>query len=129
MKILKAGIFYFIITFGAGFILGPIRILWVAPHFGTRMAELIEMPVMLMVIFFSARWVVRYFKIQPAMTIRLGIGLLALGLMLITEFTFVLWLRGLTISDYLSSRDPVSGTAYCTSLVVFAIMPVFIGER
>ena len=129
MKTLKAGVLYFIITFGAGFILGPIRILWVAPHFGTRMAELIEMPVMLIVIFYSARWVVRYFKIQPAVTIRLGIGCLALGLMLITEFTFVLWLRGLTISDYLSSRDPVSGTVYCTSLVVFALMPVFAGKR
>lgn len=129
MKTLKAGVLYFIITFGAGFILGPIRILWVAPYFGTRAAELIEMPVMLMVIYFSARWVVRYYKIQPAMTIRVGMGCLALGLMLIAEFTFVLWLRGLTINDYLESRDPVSGTVYCISLVMFALMPVFAGKR
>ncbi len=47
MQILKAGVLYFAVVFGAGFILGPVRILWVAPRLGTRMAELLEMPIML----------------------------------------------------------------------------------
>ncbi len=29
MQILKAGMLYFVFVFGAGFLLGPIRILWV----------------------------------------------------------------------------------------------------
>jgi len=39
-------------------------------------------------------------------------GCVALGLLLAAEFTLVLWLRGLSISEYLASRDPVSGTVY-----------------
>ena len=129
MKILKAGILYFMIVFGAGFILGPIRLLWVVPHFGTRTAELMEMPVMIMIICFAARWIVRSLKIPPKLSIRIGMGCIALGLLLTSEFTLVLWLRGLSVTEYLASRDPVSGTAYYMSLAVFAIMPVFAGKR
>jgi hypothetical protein len=49
MKILKAGILYFALVFGAGFVLGTIRVLLVMPRFGARMAELMEAPVMLVV--------------------------------------------------------------------------------
>jgi hypothetical protein len=45
--ILKAGLIYFAIVFGAGFVLGTIRTLWVVPRLGTRMAELMETPIML----------------------------------------------------------------------------------
>jgi hypothetical protein len=46
MQILKAGALYFALELGAGFVLGAIRIMWVVPRFGTRMAELMETPVM-----------------------------------------------------------------------------------
>jgi hypothetical protein len=36
MQVLKAGVLYFVLVFGAGFVVGPIRILWVVPRFGTR---------------------------------------------------------------------------------------------
>ena len=38
MRTLKAGAAYFLVVFGAGFVLGPIRILWVVPQLG--MADL-----------------------------------------------------------------------------------------
>jgi hypothetical protein len=46
--------------------------------------------------------------------------------MLGAELTLVLALRGLTIRQYLSSRDPVSGTAYYVSLGVFALLPLIL---
>jgi hypothetical protein len=49
MQILKADTLYFALVFGAGFVLGPIRILWAVPRFGTRMAELMETPIMFVV--------------------------------------------------------------------------------
>ncbi len=55
-------------------------------------------------------------------------GCVALGLLLVAEFTLVLWLRGLSISDYLASRDPVSGTVYYVMLGVFAIMPLLVAR-
>lgn len=129
MRILKAGLIYFLVTFGAGFVLGPIRIFWVVPRFGTRMAELMEAPIMLVVTIVTARWIVRRFALPVTAFIRLGMGCIALGLVLIAEFTLVLWLRGLSISEYLANRDPVSGTVYYAMLVVFAIMPLLVARK
>ena len=58
MQILKAGALYFALVFGAGFVLGTIRTLWVAPRVGMRIAELMETPNMLVVIIVAARWII-----------------------------------------------------------------------
>ena len=129
MQILKAGVLYFALVFGAGFVLGPIRILWAVPHFGTRVAELMETPVMFVVTILAARWIVRRVAVPPKPSSRLGMGCVGLGLMLVAEFTLVLWLRGLSISEYLASRDPVSGTVYYAMLGVFCIMPLLVAPR
>ena len=129
MKILKAGVFYFALVFGAGFVLGPIRLLWVVPRFGTRMAELMETPIMFAVTMVAARWIVRRLGLPSTTLSRLGMGLVALGLMVVAEFTLVLWLRGLSISEYLSSRDPVSGTVYYVMVALFAVMPLLVARK
>ena len=129
MRIMKAGVLYFALVFGAGFVLGPIRILWVVPRFSTRIAELMEVPIMFVVIIVAARWIVRRLAVPSTLSIRLGMGCVAFGLLLVAEFTLVLWLRILSISDYLASRDPVSGTVYYVMLVVFAIMPLLVARR
>jgi len=56
-------------------------------------------------------------------------GCVGLGLMLVSEFTLVLWLQGLSISEYLASRDPVSGTVYYVMLGMFCIMPLLVPPR
>ena len=129
MQILKAGVLYFVLVFGAGFVLGPIRILWAVPRFGTRMAELMETPIMFVVNIVAARWIVRRLALSSTASIRLGMGCVALGLLLVAEFTLVLWLRGLSISEYLANRDPVSGMVYYVMLGVFAIMPLLVARR
>ena len=129
LQILKAGVIYFLVIFGAGFVLGPIRILWAVPRFGTRMAELMETPIMLVVTILAARWIVRHLVLPPTASIRLGMGCIALVLMLLGKFTLMLWLRGLSISNYLASRDPVSGTIYYVMLGIFAAMPILVVRR
>jgi hypothetical protein len=88
-----------------------------------------EMPIMLTVIMIAARWVVRRFALPPGLKNRLGMGCVALGLLLVAEFALVLWLRGLSIREYLATRDPVSGTVYYLMLGIFAIIPSFVGRR
>ncbi len=126
---LKAGVLYFVLVFAAGFVLGTIRTLWVVPRLGVRTAELLEAPIMFGVSILAARWVVRHVGIPPVWSRRLVMGCIALGLMLLVEFTVVLWIRGLTIRGYLESRDPVSGTVYFLTLGAFAAIPVFVGQR
>ncbi|MBI2680870.1 MAG: hypothetical protein HYX25_07675 [Candidatus Solibacter usitatus] len=123
LRLLQAGGLYFSLVFAAGFALGPIRLLWLVPRFGVRYAELMEAPVMLAVIIAAARWVVRRLAVPSMFLTRLAMGTLALSLMLTAEFTLVLRLRGLSIAEYLTSRDPVSGTVYYALLGVFAVMP------
>jgi hypothetical protein len=125
-QILKAGILYFALVFGAGFVLGAVRTLLVVPRVGTRMAELMEMPIMLVVTIVVSRWVVLRLLVPFA---RLGMGGIALGLPLAAEFGFVLWVRGLSIRQYFASRDRVSGAVYYAMLGLFAIMPLLVARR
>lgn len=123
MQALKAGVLYFALVFAVGFVLGAIRTLWVVPRVGTRTAELIEMPIMLAVAILVARWTVLRLSVPMIWSARFRMGCIALVLMLIAEFGFVLWIRGLSIKEYFAARDPVAGAAYYLMLVVFAIMP------
>jgi hypothetical protein len=128
-QILKAGVLYFALVFGAGFVLGTIRTLWVVPRVGRRTAELMETPVMLVVIIMASRWVVLHLAVPWAPSARLGMGGIALCLLIVAEFGLVLWLRGLSIRRYLATRDPVSGTVYYVMLGLFAIMPLLVARR
>jgi len=93
------------------------------------MAELMETPIMFIVIIVAARWIVRRLAVPSTPPSRVGMGCVALGLLLVAEFTLVLWLRGLSVSEYLASRDPVSGTVYYVMLGVLAMMPLLVARR
>jgi len=120
---------YFAVVFGAGFVLGTIRTLWAVPRFGPRLAELIEAPIMLVVIVAAARWVVGRYASRFTARRRLALGATGLALMLLAEFTLVAWLQGKPIREYLAGRDPVSGSVYYVLLVVFAAMPALVRRR
>jgi hypothetical protein len=126
MRVLKAASLYFAPVFGAGFVLGTVRTLLVVPRVGTRKAELMEAPIMLVVTILFARGIVLRLAVPPTPSARLGMGGIALLLLLVAEFGFMLRLRGLTIRQYLASRDPVAGTVYYVMLAVFAAMPLLV---
>ena len=126
--LVAAGI-YFTLVFGAGFVLGPIRILWAVPRFGVRLAELIEAPIMLVVIVAAARWVVGRHAERFTVRRRLALGAVALALMLLAEFALVTSLSGQSIPEYFAGRDPVSGSVYYVLLGVFAVMPALVRRR
>ncbi len=123
-----AGLVYFALVFAAGFALGVIRVLLVVPRVGVMWAELMEAPLMLAVIVIAARWTVRKFHVSPGWRPRIAMGLVALGLLLCAELTLVLGLRGLSLAEYVASREPVSGTVYVVLLLAFAFMPAFVAR-
>lgn len=122
---MKQASLYFVLVFGAGFILGPIRILLVIPRVGVRAAELMEAPIMLVVIIAASRWMVRRFPKPSDWSSRLAMGFLALVLMLGAEFSLAIVLQGISVREYLANRDPVSGTVYYALLIVFAVLPAY----
>jgi hypothetical protein len=126
MRTVIAGVLYFVIVFAAGFLLGIARTLWVVPRVGTRTAELMEAPLMLVLTFLAARWVVRRFRVPFTNKNRLSMGAIALALMLLAEFSLVLAVRGMTIQQYFATRDPLATAVYYLLLLIFALMPRFV---
>jgi len=125
---IKAGLAYFALVFGAGFVLGALRVSILVPRFGERISELIEMPLMFAVIVIVARFVMRRFAVPFSIVARLGTGLLALVLLLAAELVLAVILQERSLADYVASRDPVSGSVYLAMLVLFALAPAFIGK-
>lgn len=128
LKAIKAGVLYFAVVFSIGFLLGTIRTLWVVPRLGARAAELMEAPVMIAVSFLAARWIVRRMALPFIVSQRIGMGAIALVLLMVAEFCF-LSLRGMSLRQYFAILDPVAGPVYYFSLLLFALAPVLVERK
>jgi hypothetical protein len=127
-RTVNAGFAYFALVFSAGFLMGSVRVPLLVPRLGTRLAELLEMPVMLLVIVLSARFVVSRFTLPPAARTRMSAGFLALALLVAAELSLAVILQGRSLAQYIASRDPVSGSVYLAMLGLFAAMPLLLAR-
>ncbi len=122
-RVLKAAALYFALVFGAGFVLGTIRVLLVVPHLGLRNAELLEQPVMLVAVFIAAGWIVRRRTWALTRIETLVVGLIALSVLVTAEILVALLLQPNR------PRDTVSGVVYLTMLGLFALMPWLVSRK
>jgi low temperature requirement protein LtrA len=127
-RVARFALAYFASVFSIGFVLGAARTLWIAPRLGERVAELVEMPVMVAASFLVARALMSR---TGAVGIRAAVlaGLAALALLLCAEVAVVAFVRGQTLAEYVASRDPVAGSAYILALLLFAAMPALVSHR
>ena len=126
--LLRVSLTYFALVFGVGFVLGAIRVSLVVPRIGVRAAEIAEIPVMIVVIFLAARLVARRapgFRRSDLF----AVGVLALIFLVAAELVLAYALSGETPPAYVAARDPVSGSAYAVSLLIFAGMPALQARR
>ena len=124
-KTIQAGLLYFAIVMGAGFALGVVRVPFLVPRIGERWAELAEMPLMAVVIYIAAGYVLRRVPEVASPSQSLQAGLLALALLVAAELALATALQDRTVAEFIASRDKVSGSVYVALLVVFAVMPRF----
>jgi hypothetical protein len=127
-RVVRAGLLYFALTFGAGFVLGPLRILFLVPRMGARVAELVELPVMIGISWLAARWVTGRLAVPPRPAPRLAMGAIAGAMLLTAEIALVLPLRGLTLDEYFATRDPVAGAAYYAAVLLLVLMPLLVRD-
>ncbi len=125
-NIIAAIALYFGIVFGAGFLLGPIRVFWLEPSVGPLPAVLVEMPVLLVAMVVAARWSPRKAGMSTSMRALALMGLGALTLVLAADFSVGRWLRGLSPEEQLRHFSTPEGIVYAASLVLFAAMPVIV---
>lgn len=114
---------YFVAVFGVGFLLGPIRVLWLEPRLGVRAAQLIEAPIMLLAIVLAGRWVGGRLRSGYGASERLAVGAMAAGLVLLADLGVGVGLRGMTVAEVFGDRDPVSGTVYYALVALMALAP------
>ena len=96
------------------------------PRIGTRYAELIEIPIMLLVIYLAGRFVVSRTRAIESRLHYLIVGVSALSMLLVFELSLVLGLQKMPVDEYLESRDEVAFVAYIVALIIFALMPLLL---
>lgn len=128
-KILTTSLIYFGLMFATGFALAPVRILLLAPRLGERLAELVELPLMILISWQLAAWLMCRRMMPYRRWQRLYVGVLALMLMLLAEFWVVVFMRELTLAEHFATRDPMAALAYYISLFLFAAMPAWVAKR
>jgi ABC-type uncharacterized transport system permease subunit len=121
--VLAAAAAYAAITYAAGFALGVVRTLFVAPAVGPFVAVLLETPLILAASWFVCGWVVRRFAVSPAATTRLGLGALAFVFL-----TAIEWLMG-TLLFHRTPGAIVAGYATAAGLAGLAAQLAFAAMR
>jgi hypothetical protein len=123
LRVIGHAALYFALVFGAGFALGPIRVLWLAPLVGERAAELIEAPLMLAVIVLASQWIARHRCAGWSGGALLAVGVLAAAVVLAADLAVGLSLRGMSVAQVFLERDPVSGSVYYALVTAMALAP------
>ena len=126
MRALKAGVSYFVLVFAVGWVLGPIRELWALPHFGRVAAMLSEAVIMLIAMIVTARSVIRRFDVPRTLAATISMGLIAIGLLFPAEIAGVVWIRGLSLQEYVASFVTAPGVISLLMFLVFGAMPTLV---
>jgi len=128
VKIACAAILYFLAVFGAGFALGPVRVLWLEPRLGVVAATLCEAPFLLLAMIAAAYWIPRIIHIAAGIGAALAMGLGALALQQAADLVVGTTLRGLSATDQLARLASPEGAIYAALLVLFALMPAIVNR-
>lgn len=126
---MRAAAIYFAIVFAVGFVLGPIRVLWLEPWLGKTLAVLAEMPFLLAAMRVGAGLAPRWAGVDGGWPTYLSIGAAALVMQQIADLAVGFGLRGATLSEQVAYFATPPGYIYAASLVVFALMPLWVWAR
>lgn len=123
-----AALRYVGIVFATGFALGLVRVPLLVPRLGVRGAELLEMPLMGLVMLLAAGHVRRRWPALRSARELLAVGVSALAMLVAAELLLGVLLLGRSPWQVVADRDPVSGPVYAAMLVVFALLPWWLGR-
>ena len=124
MRLSAAAAFYFLIVFGVGFVLGPVRVFWLEPRLGEAVATFCEAPFLLCAMLLAARWLPRALDLGPNFASLAIMGVGALLLQQFADFAVGAVLRGITPAQQLAHLSTPAGLIYVALLLAFVAMPV-----
>jgi hypothetical protein len=122
MRLGQAALAYWAVVFALGFVLGTLRVLWLAPLIGVLPATALELPVMLAASWWAAGWLVRRFGIGTSGE-ALAMGLLAFALLMAAEYALAAVLAGEAPGEWLSGLRQPHALLGLAGQGLFALMP------
>jgi hypothetical protein len=122
VKILRAAAHYWAMVFALGFVLGTVRVLWLAPLVGLVPATALELPVMLGASWWASGWLMRRFGITGSDE-ALATGGLAFALLMAAELALGVGMMELTPAQWLSDFRQPHALLGLAGQVLFAAMP------
>ncbi|HEX2567906.1 MAG TPA: hypothetical protein VH877_00020 [Polyangia bacterium] len=126
MKEAKAGCAYFAVVFAMGFVFGTVRALVgrQAPGVPEWALVLVEVPLMLTASWWVCGWLVRRFEVPAVTGVRVVMGGVALGLLLLAEQAVGIVLMRRTIEQQVSSYTSAGALIGLAAQIVFAAFPL-----
>lgn len=122
MRIASAAIAYWAVVFALGFVLGTIRVLWLAPRVGLMPATALELPIILAASWFAAGWLVRRFAIAQQGE-ALAVGALAFAILMLAECALALTLMAQSPGQWLTGLAAPHALLGLVGQGIFALMP------
>ena len=125
MAVLGGAVSYFVVVFSVGFLLGPVRVVWLEPRFGKAIAVVCEAPFLLVAMGLAAVWVPKKFGLANSGELVM-VGIAALMLVLLADFTLGVVVRGISWADQIAYVSTAAGRLYLVLLSAFAAMPLLL---
>lgn len=126
---LIAGVAYFATIFAAGFTLGAIRTLFVAPRVGATLAVALELPLILTLAWMICRRLYRAFRVPHSRACAGAMGGVAFALLLGAEIGISMLLGARTIQEHFSLYGEPSHLLGLAGQIGFGLFPVLQSER
>ena len=122
----RAGVLYFLVVFGVGFLMGPVREFVFLPQLGPTGAVLAETPVLLVAMVLGARWIIKRYALPQTIPGRLKMGTVGLLLVLAGDWFVGYFLRGWTTIQILQHYGTVPGAINIFLFMIYLLMPTLL---
>lgn len=129
MRIVMGACAYLALAFGAGFILGVVRTLWLAPAIGETQAVLIELPLMAVICWFVCRAAMRWTRPPAGVLPRILLGGLWFAGLQGLEALLAGMVRDLSVTQWAQMVTTPAGLASLTVMLACATFPLLQARR
>jgi hypothetical protein len=118
-----AGAEYFAAVFAAGFLMGTVRTMAIAPRIGELYAVVAEIPLMLLFSWVACKFVMERYPQIKSVRSALAAGGFALVLLLVAEALLSIGLTGLSLSQHAALYRELPAQIGLLGQILFALLP------
>jgi hypothetical protein len=127
-RALAAASIYFLALFALGFVLGTVRVIFVAPRVGEFAATIAEVPVMLTAAFFACRWAIQHWQVPRTIAIRVVMIPWFLAMLFLFESLLGAMLFKRSLAEQWEGLGTPAGFVGLSAQIIAAILPLLVGK-